>query len=222
MFLLFGILYWLFSLVTIGTAGLGRTIRNFTKPLTMPLLVVFYCLGLPFSPGVPEYPVLAALGFSALGDLFLLNQSRKRFFLAGLFAFLAGHLAYLFYFISTVRAWSFIPCWVWAAPLLYLSAGRGILKVLSGRSRILKVPVVIYIFIICGMNFSTLLRGGSVSGAAFWLPFLGSLLYLISDSLLGVRNFKKRVPFISQVISATYHLAQFFLIFGILESYPNV
>ncbi len=211
---LFGTLYWIFSWVTILTAGTGRRIRCFFKPLTIPLLGLFY-----FSAAEHiEILVLSALFFSFLGDLLLLGQSRKRFFISGLFAFLAGHIAYAVYFFGSLGSIESLPRWVFLVLLLYGLASLGILRLLSGKSRILKVPVIFYIIIISGMNFSTLCRLGSYSGASFWFPFIGSLLYLLSDTLLGIRNFKRRIPQISRVISITYHLAQFFLILGVLNS----
>ncbi|MBI9102634.1 MAG: lysoplasmalogenase [Spirochaetales bacterium] len=222
MFLLFGILYLVFSVITIITAGTGAKIRNIAKPLTMPLLGVFYYLGAARLGILLSPLVLGALGFSTLGDLFLLRQNRKRFFLAGLFSFLIGHLAYFVYFTGSIRDFSLVPSWIWFTLVFYIIGALFILKLVAGRSRVMKVPVLLYVIIICGMNFSTLARCGNYMGAGFILPFSGSLLYMISDALLGVRNFKKRIPQISRVISVTYHIAQFLLIYGILRSYAFV
>jgi len=200
------------SAVTIFTAGTSRKIRFISKPLCLPLLAGYYLSAAPEADPL----VLIALFFGFLGDLFLLRQKRRRMFLAGLAAFLAGHVVYTLYFAGTIVYYRLVSPWFFLALLFYLAGSAGILWLLKGNPRSIRGPVIGYLCVISLLNFTVLGRLWSYSGAPFWLPLAGTLLFMASDSLIAYRNFHRRLSWISRAVSLTYLLAQFFLIRGIL------
>ena len=75
-------------------------LRFITKPLLMIFLLVYF-LGLSGSSKNNRQWIIAALFFSWLGDIFLMNKGDD-FFMAGLAAFLVAHLCYIVFFILVV------------------------------------------------------------------------------------------------------------------------
>ena len=66
------------------------------------------------------------------------------------------------------------------------------------------------------MSYSSLLRIWEVPLNAFLPTFLGSILFIISDSLIAVRKFKRKFKGIGVVIVVTYITAQLLIISGLV------
>ena len=77
------------------------SLRFFTKPLLMPVLIfIYYSSAKPLS--FYSRCVCLALFSSWIGDVLLMFESRSQgFFIGGLVAFLLAHLAYIYYFVNT-------------------------------------------------------------------------------------------------------------------------
>lgn len=73
--------------------------RIITKPLLIPLLFGYYVL----SASEVMFLVALALAFGWLGDVLLLGK-KEIWFIAGLAAFLTGHIMYILVFISDINA----------------------------------------------------------------------------------------------------------------------
>jgi uncharacterized membrane protein YhhN len=185
--------------------------RFLTKPLLMPLLAG----SLATAPGKSSLrtPVLAAQAFGWVGDVALLSEKRKPF-LIGTAGFALGHAAYVAGF-SRRRA-STMPSderstralaaiWAASAPLVALSAAR--------RDRKLGLPVAAYSTTLTAMAISANRLSPSASPAARRFATAGSLLFLVSDSTLGMRKFVLSNPPSSMepAVMATYTAGQFLL-----------
>ena len=132
--------------------------------------------------------VLAGLVFSWFGDMFLTSHSQQMF-LAGLAAFLLGHLAYASAFVAHgyQRAWVIgaavpltavaIAVWAWLAP---------------HTPPELSIPVRAYIAVITIMvifAYGTRGRGGS------WFIAAGATLFFLSDlSVAALRLLQTPLP----------------------------
>jgi len=80
----------------------------------------------------------------------------------------------------------------------------------------MKVPVIVYLNVILIMSFASFTRIWALKGLSFWLPFVGSIFFIASDSLLAFRNFKVKLLKGWASIMITYIFAQFLIVFGFL------
>jgi len=187
-------------------------LRYFTKPLLVPLLALFYITNVANPNGF----ILSALICCFLGDLFLLWSQKKTFFIVGLLSFLVGHIFYTIAFLQTTYFFSGIPKWFYFSLLPYIWYGIFTLKKLNPYLYSMKVPVIVYLNVILIMSFASFSRIWVLKGLSFWLPFVGSIFFIASDSLLAFRNFKVKLSRGWASIMITYILAQLLIIFGFL------
>ncbi|ERI91988.1 YhhN-like protein [Clostridiales bacterium oral taxon 876 str. F0540] len=184
----------------------------FTKPFLMPLLGVFYLLN---SPHI-NYYVLLALTFGFLGDVFLLKNSKSSWVLAGIISFLIGHAFYIYIFALSSYMVKPIPIWFLLFLLPYIGIVYLVFKKLLSSMGSMKIPAIFYTCIICTMSFMSLSRIWAVSLLSFMLTFLGSLSFIISDSLLAFDMFSARKENNGSIVMATYTFAQLLIVIGLL------
>jgi len=67
-----------------------------------------------------------------------------------------------------------------------------------------------------GMSYASLLRFGGIRGHVFWLPFIGSLFFILSDSLLAIRNFRYRQKKGWVSVMLSYVLGQLLIAMGFM------
>ncbi len=202
----------LFAMHLCFTAMESKRGRRFTKPFLMPLLLLLY---LQEAEVVSSWVVLALIG-GTLGDIFLLWPDDDRLFAAGLTSFLAGHVFYIIAILQTIDWSAGIPWWFWLAIIPYATCGWYSASKLAPDLGKMKVPANVYGVVITVMSLLTILRASSFSGWSFWLPFVGSLLFIASDSMLSHHRFRAKMHDADLYIMATYVLAQLFLVVGLL------
>jgi uncharacterized membrane protein YhhN len=142
-----------------------------------------------------------ALALGSLGDVLL---GLHGMFLAGLGAFLGGHLCYIRYFIVLPAA----PGRV-LAPVALVVAMLGYGVWLSPSLGSMAVPAWLYLIAITGMAV-TVVRARL---AAPWAA-LGAIFFLISDATLAANRFHGRFAAASWIIWGTYCVAQIGLAWG--------
>lgn len=170
-----------------------------SKPL--PVLAL---LGWLRAAPMGAYRRLIGIGllFSLLGDVLLAWPGDL--FVFGLGAFLLAHLAYLRAYLSDCRR---------LAPLaLVVSASVGalLLAVLAyhGLGELL-IPVAIYALAISAMLWRALARLTSdVPKRSAWLAAAGALLFVFSDSLIGINRFVLPFDSAPYLIILSYWLGQ--------------
>lgn len=203
-----------------------RRVQWFAKPGTMVVLLGSLSLvisgsgaaqGKPLWQGPLTWFFLAAL-FSLLGDVFLMLSAG--FFLAGLGAFMAAHLAYIAGLNTSLPPLA--PLGVGLVLVGGLVAGvyshlrAGLMSRPGGRR--LAPAVLVYSLILGAMLLSavlTLFRPEWEKPAAA-LAGIGGILFLSSDTLLGWDRFVRPVRNGRLWVMVTYHLAQFALAGGAL------
>ena len=186
--------------------------RFWTKPLIIPLIIFIYSQ----SAEQINYFLVMALVFSFFGDFFLLFSEKKICFQTGLFSFLMGHILYIYTFSRGISL-SNVPPIRYLVPIIpYLFYISIFLIRLRPYLKHYLIPVILYTITIVGMSYTSLLRFWTVSGHYFWLPFIGSLFFIISDSLLAVRNFRygQKKGWITVMLS--YILGQLFIVMGFM------
>lgn len=145
--------------------------------------------------GAAWVPVLAALGFSAAGDLALELGA----FAPGLGAFLLAHLCYIAAFAARPR---FSAGGVLLAlGLLASSAGLGTL--LLPETGTLAPAVLVYLAVITAMALVA-----AFCGAGPW-AVAGAVAFVLSDALIAVNRFLEPVPGARHAIMLLYYAAQF-------------
>ena len=158
----------------------------------------------PRAPGFRR--VLAAQLLSWGGDVALTGRSRP-LFLAGLGAFLAAHVSY----VSAYRDRSSAPLLASAACRRLLLAGGGatvaMTTVAARHDRSLAAPVAAYGVTLTGMVASAAAIDADRGRGRV---LTGSLLFLLSDTLIGVRKFllADGAPAVETAVWATYSAAQ--------------
>jgi uncharacterized membrane protein YhhN len=182
------------------------------KPLTLGL---FIAAAISADLGVAQPWVVAALGFGLLGDIGLMLSHDGRAdppFIAGLAAFLVGHVCYLVGFLRVgVRSLDLL-----AGLLVVLGvAGLALPAVLRGASRAagpqFAVVVGVYSAVLSAMT--VLAVGTGIVATA-----IGGALFLASDTLIARERFVAPVRRGPLLVIATYHLAQFLILVGLIKS----
>lgn len=157
------------------------------KPLTT-ILIIGLCLAWP-EPAESAYraAILVGLVFCLAGDVFLMGNN-NRAFIFGLVSFLIGHLIFMLAFLQGL-AEPVLPLWIFALLLWGLPLG----VILLPRAGTLMWPVVVYAAVLMGMAVTAAIRFESLGGLAGpsgpLLALAGALLFVLSDSLLGIRKF---------------------------------
>lgn len=183
-------------------------LQHATKPMLLLLLIAWYLQGSP----APRPVVATALVCGLAGDVLLmlpecLKRGQTPLFLAGLGAFLAGHLAYVAAFLSLTKFPSLPPLWLLAPMLLPVVAGLLIYRRIRTHASEPRPALVGYICVIVGMNGAAMLAAWSNPGMFALLPVAGALLFLVSDSALSLTRYGVRA-FTDTFVMATYGLAQ--------------
>jgi alkenylglycerophosphocholine/alkenylglycerophosphoethanolamine hydrolase len=180
--------------VAVGTGR--RTLEWIAKPAALALLLLYAAA----NPEVSWW-VLAALAFSLLGDVYLMLPADL--FLAGLGAFLIGHLAYIAAFdVSTVERL------LWLLGVLAVLSPVTIRIVRSIPETPLRGAVVAYIAVIA------LMVGSAIASGSPW-AIAGAVLFAGSDAMIAWNRFVRKFSAARLAIIITYHLGQLGLVWGL-------
>ncbi|MFT4758057.1 MAG: putative membrane protein YhhN [Saprospiraceae bacterium] len=193
-----------------------------TKPFLMIILSAWFYLKTKDNFTAFHKFLLAGFIFSMFGDTFLMfvenKPARPEFFLYGLGSFLVTHIFYLLAFLKfpstkkgLIQRKSF-----WVLPFILLFFGN-ILTLWSGIPTPMKIPVVVYSLAIVLMAISALNLQGKVSENIFKWIFIGAILFVISDSLIGLNKFRSddfQIPLVRILIMSFYLSGQYLLAKG--------
>jgi uncharacterized membrane protein YhhN len=178
-----------------------RQVHFLTKPLTTVLIIAVAALAATPVPAAYKTLILAGLAFSLIGDIALMFPDKL--FIAGLLAFLAAQVLYIFAFKPAaghpVSVGAFLPFILFGLLMFFLlSHGLGPMK----------LPVLIYIGAITTMAGFASDRYVDLGGTRALLAFIGAVLFLISDSVLAYDRFGKKFGLARILVLATYFPAQ--------------
>lgn len=170
-----------FVLLTLGALGLHLIAEYRSWPVAIALTKLVASTGFlltAISAGALELGwgrwLFAGLLLSFVGDACLLGRG-KSLFMAGLFAFLLGHVGYCVAFVVHGVAWSSV---VMLAPVM-IAAGVLVDRWLGDRVEAnMRVPVRAYIVVISAM---LCLAFGAWRSGASSLAMIGALSFYLSD-----------------------------------------
>ena len=191
----------------------NESLRFTTKPLLMPLLVIYLLLQTKTKNSTLKVWIFLALFFSWAGDIFLLfEEERPNFFLFGLSAFFIAQVFYIVFF-HNIRMREYIRgnALFLLLVIVYYSI---LISVLSPYLGNMKLPVRIYGVV---LSFMVMLAMHTMLGknkrAAVWM-MTGAILFVASDSLLAFNKFFSAFNYSGLIVMLTYGLAQLFITEG--------
>ncbi|WP_370089028.1 lysoplasmalogenase [Ekhidna sp.] len=211
------LIFWIYLAVStanvIGKFIPSEELDQFTKPLLMPLLMLYVYKS---SIGKVTKRVLllsVALLFSWLGDVVLMYQADELYFMAGIGLFLIAQVTYVvvlrksMYQKPNTNPLKILPFVLYAGMLMFnlLPAGD------------FTIPIIIYGSVIITMTIMARLREGNTSQESFQLALWGSILFVLSDSILAFNAFHTAIPYAGVFIMSTYCAAQLLLVKGLLK-----
>ena len=174
-----------------------QRMEQWSKPLTTGLVI-----GLALVSGAPHDRItiaVLALVLCLVGDVALMAPIDN--FVAGLAAFLLGHVVFVVLFVKMgLHHPRLAGVALILAALLAASAGRVIVLGAARHDAKLRVPVLAYLGVI-----STMATFGWATGSG-WVV-VGCTLFVISDAVLGWRQFVRERPWMGLTVMVTYHLA---------------
>lgn len=188
----------------------------YLKPLILPILMVI----VTFSENFPTKKILlTALLFSWIGDIILLFSDKgELYFIFGLVSFLVSHLVYIVLFNKqqTIRE-NDNKVQFWLGVFLILGYFTFMIFTLFPKLGPLKIPVLVYAIIITTMLFFAFKGSLKWSIPANKYIFIGAIVFVSSDSVLAFNKFYTPIEHASFYIMATYCLAQYLIVKGILK-----
>lgn len=212
---------YLFIIASLGEI-LSEVIRlqylhQVCKPLIMVTLGIYYLSRAQYRSAV----VGLAIFFSLAGDILLMFEGENsKFFILGLTAFLIAHIFYILAYRqhqdeSMESSLKGVQKIRFSFPIVL--AGTGLIVVLYPSLGTLKIPVMVYALILIVMVLNSVFRYGRTINASFWLVFVGSIFFMLSDSVLAINKFFSPVTAAGFWVMSTYILAQFLIIQGLLK-----
>ena len=199
------------ALLAIASApwALDRPWLNFAfKPLATLCVIAWAALGRS-DDGLVKRWIVIGLVFSLAGDVALLWPVQG--FLAGLVAFLLGHLSYLVALTRRVRFLASPPAFgAWA-----IVAASVLAALWAGVPAALHAPVLVYVCALAAMAAQAtsvwLARRGHADVARWRIVAIGGALFVVSDAILATDKFVGGIPLPTLWNLAIYWLAQWFI-----------
>jgi uncharacterized membrane protein YhhN len=150
---------------------------------------------------------LVALVLSLAGDVFLMLP--RDLFVAGLGAFLLGHIAYIGGFLLEPRTSGLTLIAVGVVAIAAATLGRRIITAArAGADPAIAGPVAVYMAVISTM---VVLAAGTAEAFAI----AGAAIFFASDAMIALDRFVQPFRWARPLIMATYHTAQALLVLSL-------
>jgi uncharacterized membrane protein YhhN len=183
----------------------GRLAFYALKPLTTVLIL---CIVVMSASGAEDtYAVLIAVGllFSLAGDVLLMLP--PRYFEAGIGCFSVTHVLYFLAFTSSAGVVVANPATLVLGTLAVLLAA----SIWRGVKPGLRIPVLVYTFLITAMASQAVGAAREVRSASALIAGAGAILFFVSDAVLATDHF--RSPFVAAraIVLSAYWLGQWLI-----------
>ena len=191
------------------------------KPLLLIWVAVYFLLYSRKKKGL--IIIVLAFLFSWVGDMMLMMAHKNELlFYAGVGGFFIAQLLYIYTFLfvsgdkKVAGFLKYKP--VWIIPfVLYLCIIIFLLK--PGLEGLMVPIILIYAISLIAMTVSALNRRYRVDGQSFKLVFIGSLFFVISDSMIAINKFSFTFERASFYIILSYIVAQYLIMRGLLKEW---
>lgn len=196
----------------------GHTLEYAVKPWLMVWIITYFFANSKNHRSA--LMIFIAFFFSWAGDMFLMvAHSAEILFYAGVGGFFIAQLAYIRTFLhpeTEPRRGFIFSRPYWAIPfIIYLALILGF--ILKGMSGVMVPVIVIYSLSLIMMSMAALNRKTLVVNKSFILVFAGSILFVLSDSMIALNKFYIEIPKSSFLIMLTYFPAQYLIMRGLVE-----
>ena len=208
-------LFLIFSVLHLLLIQFGVEYTLYTKPLLIPVLLWYYLQETPH----PKRLMIIALIACWIGDcLLMFTEVHSIFFLAGLTAFLTGHILYIFCF-RTITGPEKVqtPALGYLLSILPVALAGWLIGTLWSGLGSFQIPVLIYALVIATMFLHAVRRLNRTNSKSFQILLSGAFLFMLSDSLLAYNMFGSSIPFSGLLVMSTYLSAQYLIVKGVLE-----
>jgi len=163
--------------------------------------------------------------FSWFGDMLLMfGEIDFIYFMIGLVSFLIAQIFYIFLFLRTINISGKMP-FLKKKPyflIAYIAFGLIVYTILySHLDAVLRIAVFIYMVALLSMSVMALNRFGNGHPISFSLVFIGSLLFVLSDTMIALNKFLAPIPYEGILIMTTYISAQYLIMRGLLKQYEQ-
>jgi uncharacterized membrane protein YhhN len=190
----------------------GRTPRGVLIKGSVSALFVVTALIQPHPLTAYYYRILAGLAFGLIGDVCLALPGNRAFRI-GLFAFLGGHLLYVWAFADLARP----EDWTSPVQLVILVASVGAFAWLRPHLGRMMVPVVFYLVVITLMLMGAwaVFRHPDLGATCRGIIWTGALCFYLSDLFVARQRFVMN-QYLNRLIGLPlYYVGQFLLAFSV-------
>ena len=215
------VLHLLFAVIVIveltGRYTDNINLEYFVKPLIMIWMAVYFLI----FRKKKEFTlaVLVAFFFSWIGDNFLMFMGKDEiYFFAGVGGFFIAQLSYIYIFskYSEHGGRGYLQRNL-IIGFLFIAYVAGIYYLLyPGLEGLMKPIILIYALSLIGMSMMALNRHTRVNHASYLLVFIGSVLFVISDSMIALNKFYMEFSLAGFWIMITYIAAQYLIVSGLI------
>ncbi|MFX0082401.1 MAG: lysoplasmalogenase [Candidatus Hodarchaeota archaeon] len=218
---IFLILFFIFALVEVfGEYKENKKLEYCTKPLLMPLLILFYIFGIVEASSITDvnWLIIIALLGGCAGDIFLMLENQDKWFIFGMGAFLINQIFYIISFFLSIADITNFDAWG------YFLLGPAILVILFtvprfiNKTEDMKIPVLVYLVAILLMHIAAIFRFTEFQGLPFTFVYVGSISFIFSDACIAVNKWSGEFTNARLIIMSTYIFAQFSIVLGLLLS----
>ncbi len=185
-----------------------RWLIYLAKPTTTTLILLVAFVAK--TPVGPRYQWIIGIGllFALAGDIFLMLPTDR--FVAGLLSFLITHLCYIVAFGAQIHP----PFWSPAGVVLLLYALL-IYGLLHRHLGAMQLPVLLYMIAIATMAWLGLTLATQQPYAWTVAAAAGTVLFVISDSVLALNRFRRPFAAAQWLVLSTYYLAQWLIAWSV-------
>lgn len=180
--------------------------KYFLTPLVT-LSIIFFVILSFHSAGISTYSALVLTGLllAVVADTLLMIEENN-YIRHGLIFFMATHASY----IAALQLNADIRGWNIAAGIVLLLLALGLYRFVTMKTGKGNLPVLVYMLLIAVTVFLsfTYLNGGTVKGP---LLAAGSVLFALSDCVLAVNQFVKKIRHSTVITWLLYAPAQLFI-----------
>lgn len=207
----------------VGTVTGSKWLDYPVKPFILIWIAAYFVI--MTKPQPYRWLVVMAFSFSWVGDMLLMFSSVSDiFFFAGVGGFFLSQVTY----IQAFRKFSIgtgkgiiarRPLWILPFLVYLVGIYAFLYPSLAGM---MKPIVALYTISLIGMSAAAFNRMGLTDPGSFWILFSASVFFVISDSLLAINKFSTPIPNEGFMVMATYMVAQYLIMQGLLSSGKTV
>ena len=183
-------------------------LKYISKPLATILIILLAFLQPAGDTETYKYLIIFGLFFALIGDVFLMLPSDK--FVHGLASFLIAHIFFIIAFAD-----GFGPYYDWEFLIPVIIYSVVFLRILLPKTGKMKAAVFVYSLVLAFFLWQAFGRFYYLAESTAFYTLIGSVLFVVSDSILAYAKFVKQYKISQILIHFSYWGALFLLALSI-------